>query len=388
VYRNLLLRGLGTQIWDAMQPGGIGRDAMLAKLTPLQREAVEELEGLGLRWQDIGTVGTSLTANGGPTLPEGYVADFWEKPGYTGTKDSLIGAYLREIRGTTIDGTVMTDALLAKIAWHHHRNFGAALGLFMYDQFNDFSKVGPVETAPRYTGNIQRKGMLIQNMQDGGAIYVSAEWYKRHVAKSGKSDDFRVYVQESAGHLDGPLSSGGDVPYLGILEQALRDLAAWVEEGTEPAPSTGYDFVHNQIYLKPTTVERRGLQPVIVLTADGAAGVDGKRVEISAGDSVGFDARIEPANPGDVITSIQWSPATAGENFTDVPFTIASDGTATVHTEATFSETGTIFPRVRVTVYRDGAPATGIVGRMMNQVSVRVVVNSAQLTAEQDAGRP
>ncbi|MFE5671656.1 hypothetical protein ACFQ58_08605 [Agromyces sp. NPDC056523] len=376
VFRNLLLRGLDTQIWDAMRPGGIGRDAMYANLTPLQKAAVEELELLGLRWQDIGTVGTSLSAPGGPTLPPGYVQDFWTEPGYTGTEDSLIGDYFREIRGTTIGGTLMTDELLAKIAWHRHRNFDPALGLFMYDHLDHLAKAGPVETFPRYTGDIHRKGMLIQNMQDGGAIYVSAEWYKRQVAANGKSDDFRVYVQESAGHFDSPLFSGGDVPYLGILEQALRDLAAWVEEDAQPADSTGYDFEFNQIYLKKTAAERHGLQLVVILNANGN---DGQRVQVALGNTVDFEARIEPAVADDVITRIEWNPETSGGTWSDVDFTIDADGSATVELDHAYPAVGTYFPRVRVTAHRDGAPPEGIVGMLMNQATIRVLVEPSHL---------
>ncbi|KSU54830.1 hypothetical protein SAMN05216418_1807 [Microbacterium enclense] len=368
VFRNLLLRGLGSSIWDAMRPGGIGREAMYATLTPLQKEALSELELLGLRWEDIGNVGTDLTAPGGPTLPAGYVEDFWTKPGYTGTDSSLIGQYFRDIRGTTIDGTVMTDELLAKIAWHRHRNFDPKLGLFMYDHLNRFAKAGPVESSSRWTGDIQRKGMLVQNMQDGGAIYVTAEWYKRQVAAAGKSDDFRVYVQEAAGHLDGPISSGGDVPYLGLLEQALRDLSAWVEEDKQPAPSTVYDFPNNQIVLKEGK-GRLGLQPTITVSANG-----GKRAEVAQGDRVRFNAKIEPAVAGDVVTRVEWNPGTPDAPWTDVAFTAKRDGSVAIRRDESFQAVGTYFPAFRVTAYRNGAPAEGIVGRLMNQTPARVVV--------------
>jgi len=371
IFRNLLLRGLGDQIWDAIRVGGIGRDALYASLTPLQKEALEELELLGLRWEDIGNIGTELKVSGGPTLPQGYVEDFWTKPGYTGTEDSLIGEYFREVRGTTIDGTVMTDELLATIAWHRHRNFDPALGLFMYDHLSHLTKAGPQESAPRYSGDIKRKGMLVQNMQDGGAIYVSAEWYKRQVASKGKSDDFRVYVQEAAGHLDGPNSSGGDVPYLGLLEQALRDLSSWVENDREPAKSTGYDFDRNQIYLKNTSAERHGLQPVIQLTADGSS-----RALVEPNKVVNFSALIEPAVSGDVITKIEWNPIGKGNEWRALDFDVAEDGTVSVKMEHQYVEEKTFFPALRVTAYRHGAPAEGIVGNLMNQVSVRVIVDA------------
>ncbi len=369
IFRNLLLRGLGTEIWDAMRVGGIGRDALDAELTPLQKEVVEELELLGLRWEDIGNVGTELTVNGGPTLPPGYVDDFWNKPGYTGTEDSLIGDFFREIRGTTIDNTVMTDELLAKIAWHRHRNFDPTLGLFMYDHLEHLEKAGPVESFERYTGNIQRKGMLIQNMQDGGAIPFSAEWYKRQVESKGKSDNFRVYVQEAAGHWDTPDTSGGDVPYLGLLEQALRDLTAWVEEDKAPADSTGYDVKFNQIYMKETATERHGLQPVINLTAN-----ESKRTVVSPGKSITLKAKIETAIAGDVITNIEWNTETSGNTWTDAEFTIEDDGTVTVEMENVYDLEGTYYPGIRVTAYRGGEPTEGIVGRLMNQASVRVLI--------------
>lgn len=379
VFRNLLLRGLSTDIWDAMRVGGMGREAMYQQLTPLQRRTVAELELLGLRWQDIGSVGTDLSATGGPSLPDGYVEDFWTEPGYTGTEDSLIGQYFRDIRGTTIDGTLMTDERLAKIAWHRHRNFDADLGLFMYDHLDDLAKAGPVESYDRWTGDIKRKGMLVQNMQDSGAIYVTAEWYRQRVESHGKSDDFRVYVQESAGHFDNPVDSGGDVPYLGILEQALRDLAAWVEDDVPPAESTGYEMRHNQLYLDQAAAERHGLQPVISLAADGD-----DRADVTPANTVDFEALIEPATAGDVITRVEWNPETTGGTWTDLGVARATDGSVRIQTTHTYAVEGTHFPRVRVTAYRGGAPLEGSVGRLMNQASARVVVHPVSLQALSD----
>jgi hypothetical protein len=99
------------------------------------------------------------------------------------------------------------------------------------------------------------------------------------------------------------------VSYVGVLQQALRDLAAWVEKGMPPPASTSYKLVDGQIEVPGTAEDRKGIQPVVTVTANGAA-----RAEVAVGKPVKFAAVIEvPPNTGEVVTA-QWTlrvPATS-----------------------------------------------------------------------------
>ena len=57
--------------------------------------------------------------------------------------------------------------------------------------------------------------------------------------------------------------------YLGVWQQALLDVSAWVEKGIEPLPDTEYRYENGQIYVPDNAKERRGMQPVVTLTANG-----------------------------------------------------------------------------------------------------------------------
>ena len=78
------------------------------------------------------------------------------------------------------------------------------------------------------------------------------------------------------------------VSYLGVLHQALRDLSAWVEKGVEPPQSTNYKVVDGQVQVPPTAAERKGIQPVVTVKANGGA-----RAEAAAGQPVTFTAVID-----------------------------------------------------------------------------------------------
>jgi hypothetical protein len=61
------------------------------------------------------------------------------------------------------------------------------------------------------------------------------------------------------------------------LQQALRDLAAWVEKGVTPAASTSYRIDDGQVIVPAGAAERRGIQPVVALQAEGKVRADVKR---------------------------------------------------------------------------------------------------------------
>ncbi|NKF34415.1 Tat pathway signal sequence domain protein, partial [Pseudomonas sp. BGM005] len=65
------------------------------------------------------------------------------------------------------------------------------------------------------------------------------------------------------------------VPYSGVLERAFLDVAAWVEDGRAPAPSTSYTVTDDaQIGVDSDASERGGIQPSVELTVSGADRID------------------------------------------------------------------------------------------------------------------
>ena len=78
------------------------------------------------------------------------------------------------------------------------------------------------------------------------------------------------------------------VSYLGVLQQALLDLSAWVEKGIAPAATTNYKIVDGQVVVPPTAEERKGIQPVVTVKANG-----GKRADVKVGEPVTFTAVVE-----------------------------------------------------------------------------------------------
>ena len=72
------------------------------------------------------------------------------------------------------------------------------------------------------------------------------------------------------------------------MQQALRDLSAWVEKGIAPAATTNYKIVDGQVIVPPTAEERKGIQPVVTVKANG-----GQRADVKVGQPVTFTAVIE-----------------------------------------------------------------------------------------------
>jgi fructan beta-fructosidase len=158
------------------------------------------------------------------------------------------------------------------------------------------------------------------------------------------------------------------VSYLGALHQALRDLSAWVEKGVSPPPSTTYKVIDGQVQVPAAAGERKGIQPVLSVTANG-----GLRADVAAGQPVTFSAVIEvPPQTGRVVAA-EWD--FVGEGT----FAVAGDVTGSLGARAvlkathTFSKPGTCFPVLRAASHRQG-DAKSPYARIQNLGRVRVIV--------------
>ena len=249
-------------------------------------------------------------------------------------------------------------------------------------------KIGPIMARQgagiSQSGRFAGKMIVVQTLMDEAAYPWQALWYRTKVeAQLGDAidDQYRLWFVEHAMHTGGaepvvgmaqhdvvPARKTRIVSYLGVLQQALRDVAAWVELGIAPPQSTECRYVDGQVHVPATAAERRGPQAVVRATANG-----GERAEVAAGVEVRLEAEIEvPVGAGGIV-GIEWDFEGTGE------FPIAEEGLdpaleryTSVVTHS-FAKPGTYFPAVRVTNQRSadfGTPHC----RIFNLGRVRVVV--------------
>ena len=233
-------------------------------------------------------------------------------------------------------------------------------------------------------GNIQGKVMVINNLMDGDFPW-QADWYRRKVEEVRgelSKDCFRLYYNDNCPH--GDADEAGDmlriVSYLGMLRQALLDLALWVENGVEPAPTTGYAIVENQVILDPDIKKRGGIQPVVALLANGSP-----CAHVKAGETVKFTANVFiPEFVGEFVTA-----EFSFEGETDYPYKdgrVTKTGTGndkdniskcgglrmvTIETEHLFKNPGTYFCVVRIISNRNSEDGYT---RLRNLSRARVIV--------------
>jgi hypothetical protein len=208
---------------------------------------------------------------------------------------------------------------------------------------------------------------------DQDALPWQADWYRSRVADvlgPRLDDNFRVWFTDHALHAEMLPRGTHTVSYFGVIHQALRDLSAWVEKGAAPPASTSYKVVDGQVLVPPTAAERKGLQPVVTVTADGGA-----RAEVKAGEPVTFSAIVEvPPGAGRVVVA-EWDFDGSGK-FRDVAKLgepEASGRQVTLKATHAFSNPGTYFPALRVASQRQGDAKTPF-ARIQNLGRVRVVV--------------
>lgn len=140
-------------------------------------------------------------------------------------------------------------------------------------------------------GQIQCKTIVINNLSDGDFPW-QADWYRRKVESiygDNAKDCFRLWYNANAPH--GDADEVGDnlhiISYLGMLHQALVDVAAWVENGEAPADTSGYDMVDNQVKLYDDPVKRSGIQPMVDLAVNGEI-----CTKVKAGEEVHVTAKV------------------------------------------------------------------------------------------------
>jgi hypothetical protein len=229
------------------------------------------------------------------------------------------------------------------------------------------------------TGRFAGKMIVVQNLMDEAAYPNQAEFYHRLVQAnlgSRTDDHYRLWFMDHAMH-GHPTVTPGDprpvrttrtVSYIGVLHQALRDLANWVETGLAPPPSTDYQVFDGQVVVPTTARARRGIQPVVTLTANGSA-----RAVVAVGEAVHFDGTAEVPPGAGTIVSAEWDFDGAGE-FPERDALVDGDAArVTVSARHAYHERGTYFPVLRVASQRQGNSGTPYT-RILNLCRTRVVV--------------
>jgi hypothetical protein len=281
--------------------------------------------------------------------------------------------------------TIDNSNFLAAQTYHRHQVPGTDFAV--WDQYRNADGspaypqrpflVGPIfaqgAAGTVQSGRFDGKMIVVACLLDREAFAWQADWYATKVREhlgAGFDDNFRLWYIDHGLHGDsgkGEEHPTRSVPYIGALDEALRQLAAWVERGIEPAAGTSYDVVDGQIVVPASAGERKGVQPVVELTADGCS-----RAETTAGADVRLELTAEvPPHAGRLI-SVEWDldGDTVYDATDDIPATERVELTRSVR----FATPGTYFVTARVTAQGEGDPRS-LFARVENLARVRVVVD-------------
>ena len=228
------------------------------------------------------------------------------------------------------------------------------------------------------TGDIHGKIIGLCSLMDESAYAWHGDWYRNAVRRTlaersdgtREEDCFRLYYNDHclhddrAGYLDHP---DHQVDYVGILHQALLDVAAWCENGISPRPSTRYTVEDGQVIVPETAPERGGLQPVVEAYAEGS-----KCIRVKAGTKVHFTAVITAPDEEDRISRVIWD----FEGISDFSHPeILTDGGVREEVSAchVYDKAGTYFPVIKAASSRKGS-AEDIFVQCKNLDRLRVIV--------------
>lgn len=217
------------------------------------------------------------------------------------------------------------------------------------------------------TGYLKTKTMIMENLEDANSYPYVAGFYTQQVRKTlgnRKADEmYRVYYQEHAGHSNGGLVQG-------VFNQMLLDLIAWAERGVPAKPSSRYMIDPITQVVQPlNAVDRRGLQPVVNLTANG-----GDRAEVGILQPVNLSANVQmPPETGKII-QFSWSVQRQGVPAISEPATVldAPKEEVAVNRTMSFAEPGEYLVSLNASGDRNGT--AGTTTEVKNLDRVRVVV--------------
>jgi hypothetical protein len=224
------------------------------------------------------------------------------------------------------------------------------------------------------------KMILVQHAQDRAVWPPDMTYYARAIEQNlgDETDDrFRFWWTDNAEHVFPPMVPSGPVPvhesrfvnFQPIIEQAVHDLIAWVEHGQAPPDNTNYELTKDRaLVLSRTAGERRGIQPVVTATANGAA-----RADVKVKEPVTLELTADVPPDAGTIVGAEWDfDGTGTYSFRHDEIDGASTSVRLSVTHV-YDAPGTYFVSARVFSRRDGDVAATR-RRLPNLGRARVVV--------------
>lgn len=230
---------------------------------------------------------------------------------------------------------------------------------------------GAAGTVP--SGKFNGRLILVQSGLDREAVPNQADWYQRkfnEIYGNEAGNKYRLWFTQNAlhGYNENEDVRTRVVNYLPVLQQALRDVSAWVEQGTPPPTNSGYKVEDGQIILVATAKERGGIQPVVTVTANGKT-----RAVVQAGKPVKLTATVAvPPGTGKIVAAA-WDFDDSGVFAKKAKLPATPSAAATISTTHSFAKAGTYFVTLKVESERNG-DASSPYARIPNLARVRVVV--------------
>jgi hypothetical protein len=295
-------------------------------------------------------------------------------------------ANLLRFAGVKVGDDVCVDnrAFLAFNYYYRHHisedslyDFLRVDGRPIYPQ-HDVPLQSPLMGVP-YSGQYEGKLIWVHHTHDASLWPPQGMFYKWAVEQAQgpqkASEKFRLRWTENAEHSgptfmpNSPLRSNDTwlIEYHGIIEQSLIDLADWVEKGVPPA-GTNFTFADGKVSLPADAAQRGGIQPVVAVTANGAA-----KAEVKAGAAVELKVASEvPPGAGSII-ALEWD--FDGKGTWPLKHPVSGKDTrleaAATHV---YDIPGVYFATARVAAHRDGDLAA--TSRLaLNLASARIVVS-------------
>ena len=206
---------------------------------------------------------------------------------------------------------------LAYCYWARHH----LLDDHIFDSFRlDGAPIYPQHTAPdqsslmgvAYSGQYNGKLIWVHHTLDSSLWPPQGVVYARAVEQAqgaeGAASRFRLRWTENAEHVPpsilpnrpGRATNTWLVDYQPVIEQSLKDLVGWVEQGTEPA-GTAYKYQDGQVVLPATAAERGGIQAVVTVSANGSV-----KAEVRVGEPVNLEVHAEVPPGAGAIIAVAW----------------------------------------------------------------------------------
>ena len=224
---------------------------------------------------------------------------------------------------------------------------------------------------PVPSGDFQGRMIVLQHGADKECWPSCARAYEQSVRRhrgEGVDEVFRLWWLEKAAHVQPTTADGRArvITYGGEVAQAVRDLIAWVEDGTEPPPSTAASFgPDNDLRLPGAAADRLGIQPVVTLESSTLAKAPGAQVDF-------FLTAEVPPGAGEVV-EVAFDLDGSGL-FRDVVQVTPARRVELTHRVVAPGATGTWFVAARVASHREADPSARR-RRVHNIARARVVIS-------------